>query len=155
MDGVRLRPMECADLDAVVRLEAASYAVPWSAATFRALLERGDALALVAVRGAEVVGYAVFWAVGDQGELGNVAVAGTWRRRGLAGRLLTAVLERAAEMGVGEVFLEVRPSNLGARKLYERFGFQLAGRRRQYYRRPVEDALVMRRTLAAAPPGTD
>lgn len=155
MEEVRLRPMMAADLDAVVALEEASYAVPWSAATFTTLMERADAITLVAESASGVAAYAAFWSVGYQGELGNVAVAPAWRRRGLAGRLLQAVLEQAAERGVSEVFLEVRPSNVGAQRLYERCGFQVTGRRRHYYRRPVEDALVMRRDLDAAPPSTD
>jgi ribosomal-protein-alanine N-acetyltransferase len=80
----------------------------------------------------------------DQGELGNIAVDPAFRRRGLARRLIALVLERAAARGVRELFLEVRPSNTGARQLYESFGFAHVGQRRNYYQEPVEDAVVMR-----------
>jgi len=92
----------------------------------------------------QLVAYAVFWQVLDQGELGNVAVDPAWRRRGMARRLIRAVMERAAARGVRELFLEVRPSNMGARQLYESFGFRRVGQRRNYYQKPVEDAVVMR-----------
>ena len=67
---------------------------------------------------------------------------------------MKAVLTRAADRGVREVFLEVRVSNVGAQKLYHRYGFEEVGRRRNYYLEPVEDALVMRRELTALPVAT-
>lgn len=146
-EQVRLRDMSAADIAAVAAIERASYSVPWSVATFRGLVRRRDADAIVAEAAGAVVGYAVLWCVLDQGELGNVAVAESWRGRSLGAQLVEEVLRRAAIRGVREVFLEVRPSNTVARRLYERFGFSSAGRRRNYYQEPVEDALVLRRPL--------
>lgn len=147
MDEVVLRDMQPSDIRAVVAIEQASYTVPWSEATFRGLLRRRDAEMIVAVHGERVVGYAAFWCVVDQGELGNVAVAADWRGRGLGARLIEDVLRRADVLGVTEVFLEVRPTNTRARRLYERYGFVQVGRRRNYYQEPVEDALVLRRPV--------
>ena len=144
---VELRDMTGADLDAVVAIEDEAYSVPWSESTFRGLLRRRDAEMIVATAGEEVVGYAAFWCVIDQGELGNVAVSSTWRGFGLGARLVTEVILRAARRGVREVFLEVRPTNMVARRLYEQFGFAIVGRRRNYYQQPVEDALVLRRPV--------
>ena len=146
-DDIQLREMNAADLPIVVAIERASYSVPWSEATFRGLLRRRDADLVVAVANDAVVAYACFWCVVDQGELGNVAVAKGWRGRGLGARLLTEIIQRAAQRGVREVFLEVRPSNAVARRLYDRFGFMPVGRRRNYYQEPVEDALVLRRAV--------
>lgn len=146
-DQVALRDMTAEDIDAVVTIERASYSVPWSEATFRGLLRRRDAELVVAQAGREVAGYAAFWCVVDQGELGNVAVAEAWRGRGLGALLVADVVRRAARRGIRELFLEVRPSNTVARSLYERFGFAPAGRRRNYYQEPVEDALVLRRPV--------
>ena len=101
----------------------------------------------VAMLGEDVVGYAVFWCVVDQGELGNVAVTESARGRGIGELLVGEIIRRAAARGVREVFLEVRPSNATARRLYERFGFRMVGRRRNYYQEPVEDALVLRRPV--------
>lgn len=136
--------MQASDVPRVYLIERLSYSVPWSEPTFRGLLQRGDAELLVAEMDGQLAGYAVFWQVLDQGELGNVAVDPIWRRQGLARRLVRAVMERAAARGVRELFLEVRPSNIGARQLYESFGFVQVGQRRNYYQAPVEDAVVMR-----------
>lgn len=148
---VVLRDMTAADVDTVVAIERASYAVPWSEATFRGLLRRRDAEMVVAVRDGAIIGYSAFWRVLDQGELGNVAVAAAWRGRGLGERLVREMIARAARHGVREVFLEVRPSNTAARRLYERMHFASVGRRRNYYQSPTEDALVLRRPVDLQP----
>ena len=151
MSGVQIRLMREDDLETVSRIEQVSYSVPWSEATFRGLLRRRDAELLVAERDGGLVGYAIFWQVLDQGELGNVAVEPQARRLGVARRLIREVMERAAARGVRELFLEVRPSNLGARRLYDSYGFVPVGRRRNYYQEPVEDAVVMRVLLPRDP----
>jgi ribosomal-protein-alanine N-acetyltransferase len=142
-----IRRMRSSDLTRVMEIELVCFTMPWSEATFRGLLRRTDADLLIAEQRGDIAGYAAFWAVLDQGELGNVSVAPGWRRRGIGQRLVKAVLTRAADRGVREVFLEVRVSNVGAQKLYHRYGFEEVGRRRNYYLEPVEDALVMRREL--------
>src|SRR5690606_35937840 len=144
---VRLRDMTTGDIPRVVAIERASYTMPWSEATFRGLLRRRDAEMVTAEVDGEVVGYAAFWCVVDQGELGNVAVTAEWRGAGIGARLVDDVLRRAARRGVREVFLEVRPSNTVARRLYEHLGFRPVGRRRDYYQRPLEDAIVLRRAV--------
>lgn len=141
---VRLRDMVAADVPTVVAIERASYTMPWSEATFRGLLRRRDAEMVSAEADGVVIGYAAFWCVVDQGELGNVAVSADWRGLGLGARLVEDVLRRAVRRGVREVFLEVRPSNNVARQLYDRLGFRPVGRRRNYYQAPVEDAIVLR-----------
>lgn len=147
MGTARIRAMESADLPRVMEVERLAYTMPWTEATFRGLLRRRDADLFVAEMDGLIAGYAVFWAVLDQGELGNVASAPEFRRRGVARALIDAVLARAAERGVREVFLEVRISNAGARRLYESYGFKEVGRRRNYYTEPMEDALVMKREV--------
>ncbi|HEX6308904.1 MAG TPA: ribosomal protein S18-alanine N-acetyltransferase [Longimicrobiales bacterium] len=144
---VQLRDMTSTDVPSVVAIERAAYTMPWTEATFRGLLRRRDAEMVTADAGGTVVGYAAFWCVVDQGELGNVAVTTAWRGAGIGGRLVEEVLRRAARRGVREVFLEVRPTNTVARRLYEQLGFRPVGRRRNYYQRPVEDAIVLRRAV--------
>jgi ribosomal-protein-alanine N-acetyltransferase len=146
-----IRTMRPADLTRVMEIELECFTMPWSEATFRGLLRRSDADLFVAEANGSIVGYAAFWAVMDQGELGNVSVTSAWRRRGIGQQLIRSVLVRAHERGVREVFLEVRASNYGAQTLYERFGFSEVGLRRNYYLEPVEDALVMRRDLHKSP----
>lgn len=94
-----------------------------------------------------VAGYGVLWWAADEGELANLAVAPRARRQGVASRLLEALLEAAAREGLRSVFLEVRVSNREAIDLYRKRGFLEVGRRRRYYTRPVEDALVLRLEL--------
>lgn len=151
MTDVLIRVMTAADMPAVLAIEYESYSVPWSEATFRGLLRRRDAEMIVAEAGGVIIGYAIFWTVLDQSELGNVAVTRAWRGQGIGQQLVDDVLRRADQRGVREIFLEVRPSNTSARRLYERLGFTQVGRRRNYYQEPVEDALVLRRPMRNAP----
>jgi ribosomal-protein-alanine N-acetyltransferase len=147
MNAIAIRPMQPRDLARVVQIELDSYAMPWTEGTFRGLLRRRDADLLVAEANGRLVGYAASWSVLDQCELGNVAVEEDWRNRGIGAQLVRAVVERAIERGVREVFLEVRPSNPAAQHLYQNLGFKLVGRRKNYYLEPPEDALVMRLEL--------
>lgn len=146
-DDVVIRSMTRADLAAVLEIERSAFPVPWTPATFRSLLRRRDAHLWVAERAGEVAGYAVVWMVLDQAELGDIAVTERARRRGIGTRLLEAVVAWLAERGVREVFLEVRESNVQAQRLYARHGFAEVGRRRGYYSKPTEDALVLRRLV--------
>ncbi|UCC72413.1 MAG: ribosomal protein S18-alanine N-acetyltransferase [Gemmatimonadota bacterium] len=142
-----VRPMVEADLDSVMEIECVSFSTPWSRGSFRNLLGRDDATLWVAAIDGSVVGYAVVWYVLREAELGNLAVAPGWRRRGLGRRLLDWAVEQARERGTERIYLEVRVSNRSAQELYARRGFVPVGLRRRYYRSPVEDARVMCRAL--------
>lgn len=147
-----LRPAESADIGDIARIERACFADPWSEESFRRILGGHAAIfqVMVMLPENEVVGYIIAFAVGRDAELLNVAVDPKHRGQGLAGQMLDAVLIRLGGSGVRTAFLEVRESNRGARALYMSRGFREIGRRRNYYRRPVEDALVMRRVLDVA-----
>jgi ribosomal-protein-alanine N-acetyltransferase len=147
-----LRPATEADLSHVARIEKGSFADPWSEESFRRLLAVAPAIFLVALFPPDqtVAGYVVAFSVEEDGELLNVAVDPKFRGKGLAGQMLDAVLIELGARGVRTAFLEVRESNSAARALYESRGFVEIGRRSKYYRRPVEDALVLRRTLEVA-----
>jgi len=127
-------------------IEQAVFADPWSTQDFRDCV-MSDALFLVAEgNGADAIaGYVVALDAADEGEILNLAVAPAGRRNGLGRALVEGVLEALAERGVRQVYLEVRESNAPARALYAAHGFREVGRRKQYYRRPVEDAIVLRR----------
>lgn len=147
MRSLEIRTMRSADLPQVMLIELSTFTMPWSEATFRGLLRRRDSDLFVADIKGEIAGYAVFWAVLDQGELGNVAVDESHRGKGIGSMLIQAVLDRADDRGVREVFLEVRKSNIGAQDLYKTFGFSEVGRRKNYYLEPLEDALVMKKII--------
>ena len=153
---VRLRRATLADVGAVYEIERAAFSDPWSRGSFASLVPDPRMLFVVATAceaGAEapgdsgVVGYAVATFVVEQAELANLATAPAARRRGVGGLLLDEVIREAVTRGTRELFLEVRESNRGARALYASRGFTEVGRRRGYYRRPVEDALVLRLRL--------
>jgi ribosomal-protein-alanine N-acetyltransferase len=144
-----LRPAEERDLTGISRIERSSFADPWTEESFRRLIDVEAAIFLVAECDPDstVAGYVAAFSVGEDGEVLNVAVAPDFRGRGLAGQMLDAVLIELGARGVRAAFLEVRESNEAALGLYGSRGFAEIGRRRGYYRRPVEDALVMRRVL--------
>jgi ribosomal-protein-alanine N-acetyltransferase len=147
-----LRPAVEADLNEIVRIERACFADPWTEDSFRRLLDAHSAIFQVVGYPPDggVAGYVIAFAVGDDAELLNIAVDPRHRGKGLAGQMLDAVVIQLGGCGVKNAFLEVRESNAAARSLYRTRGFTEIGRRRNYYRRPVEDALVMRRMLEAA-----
>jgi [ribosomal protein S18]-alanine N-acetyltransferase len=144
-----LEAAKASDLPAVVALERASYADPWSPTSFASLPDNPRVFFAVGreAGGGPVVGYAIAWHVLEEGELANLAVAKSARRKGLGLALLDAVLADAERRGTSDVFLEVRESNAAARALYSGRGFIEVGRRKKYYRTPVEDALILRRRV--------
>lgn len=140
---LRVRPMRSTDLEAVLGIERMSFSSPWSRSSFRTLLARADADLWVAEVEGRTVGYAAVWYMAHEAELGNLAVSPAWRRRGIGGRLLERAIESARRRKARRLYLEVRDSNRSAQALYYAHGFVLLGRRRRYYRSPVEDARVM------------
>ena len=136
------------DVDIISRLETQLYPNPWLPATFRSLLKQDRARILVAEDlEAGVVGYAIFWWVMEQAELGNLAVAREFQGRGVGSLLLDRVLADAVAEHVKGVFLEVRESNEPALRLYRSRGFSQISIRRDYYRNPREDALILMKPI--------
>ncbi len=139
-----VRPARPADVEPMARIEQDVFSDPWPVAAFADMLPAQHVRITVASAGADVLGYCVLLRAADEGEIANIAVAPDARRRGIAGELLDDALRSAAHSGVGSVYLEVRVSNDAARALYASRGFIAVGRRRAYYRNPLEDALVLR-----------
>ena len=141
------------DVRTVVAIEGLSFSDPWSRASFASLLGNPQVRFAVATDAAsrELLGYVVAWFAADEAEIANLAVAPTARGRGIGAALLDVALSEADARGAVAVYLEVRESNVAAKALYASRGFAAVGRRRRYYQRPVEDALVLRRELRVAP----
>lgn len=139
-----------ADLPEVIALERVCYGDPWPASAFASLPENARVFFTVARDvGRALSGYVVAWYVMDEGELANLVVAPAARERGIGRALLDSMLEDARSRGIVQIYLEVRESNSAARHLYGSRGFEEVGRRKEYYRSPREDALILRRTLKA------
>jgi ribosomal-protein-alanine N-acetyltransferase len=142
-----LRPARREDLSAIVAIECASFSDPWSKGSLREEIE-SKLPPLVAEVDGVVVGYLCLWGGLDELHVTNLAVRPDLRRRGLATRLLEAAIEAATRDHCRQLFLEVRPSNVPARRLYGELGFVELYRRRGYYIDPSEDGLVMVLSLA-------
>lgn len=144
----QIRPLTTADLDAVEAIERALYEFPWTLGNFRDSLAAGYSCWGLHGPGG-LMAYAVMMLGVNEAHLLNLSVAAPCQRRGLASRLLEHLSAVARDYGAQVLFLEVRPSNLAARRLYARHGFQHAGTRRGYYpaRDGREDALVLSRAL--------
>lgn len=135
----------------VAAIELACFSDPWSEASFRQAVDNPGVFFRIATEGASgpVVGYVVAWFAGGEGEIANVAVVPSARGRGIGGMLLDAAIAAARDHGAEALYLDVRESNARARALYDSRGFVEVGRRRRYYRRPAEDAIVLRRGIGS------
>jgi len=140
------------DLQAVHAIERASFAVPWPDDAYRnELLTNRLATYVVARAGDEVVGFAGLWVMVDEAHVTTFAVHPRWRRRGVGERLLLALVDLAVTRSAREATLEVRLSNMPARRLYEKYGFRPVGIRARYYSDNGEDALIMTTDALASP----
>ena len=137
-----IRPMTVADLPAVHDLEFAAQPTPWSLAHFAAELQNPCAHIDLCWRDGQLAGFLCWWLIAGEVQIQNVATAPVFRRRGVAASLLKYMFARCQSSGFDAVWLEVRVSNAPAIALYERFGFEIVGRRPNYYA-DGEDALVM------------
>lgn len=139
---------EHADAEELARLVAAEPGEPWSTAHFQAACAADRGRFVLVARGVTgVLAFCAMACAADEVEVHNLAVHPAARRQGVGRALLEAALARARARGARRVFLEVRAGNTAARALYAACGFALAGRRRDYYSEPREDALLLARNL--------
>ena len=147
---IEIAPMEERHAAAASALDRAAQPEGWSEESYRASLGRAGFVGLVALCGGEVVGLASLHAVFDEADVGNVAVAERFRRRGIARRLMDGLIREAAARGVRTVHLEARAANGAAIGLYRSLGFLPVGRRRGFYAAPPDDAILMARAIPGA-----
>lgn len=162
----RVEPMTLRDIPAVMEIEHQSFSAPWSASAYDYEL-RYNAMAhyfvarpqivtpsssslwqrlrarMSSADNAPVVGHAGFWMMVDEAHISTLATHPAWRRRGIAELLLVAMTERAAELGMRVMTLEVRVSNITAQALYRKYRFEVVGQRVHYYSDNGEDAWIM------------
>ena len=132
-----------AHIPQMVELEKLCFSMPWTADMIRSELNNPSCLYLAAVDSDILVGYIGVQTVLDEGYINNVAVRPEYRRRGIAAALISLLAEQAQAIGLAFMTLEVRESNAPAIALYEKLGFTTVGRRKNYYEKPREDAILM------------
>ena len=130
-------------LDELVKLEKICFSQPWSYQSLEEELSNDTAYFFTALDGEKVIGYIGLYIVCESCFVSNIAVFPEYRRKGVATALIERACECAKEHGTDFISLEVRPSNVSALALYEKLGFEEMGLRKNYYRNPTEDALIM------------
>lgn len=139
------------DLSFVLEIENLSYPNPWHLSSFKGEIENrpiSNPYVIIYRPLEKIIGYIIYWHVRNEVQISNIAIAPGYRQMGVGEGVLRKVLLEMRQKGASFVFLEVRPSNLVARHLYEKLGFTMLGLRRGYYRNPSEDAIVMGKSLS-------
>ena len=140
-----LEKMNPAHVAQIAELEKICFSDPWSERSIASELDNKLAFWLVATEGETVAGYIGSQTVMDETDMMNVAVHPDFRRKGIAEALVNALVDHLKKIGSHCLTLEVRASNAPAISLYEKLGFAEIGRRKNYYRNPREDALILRK----------
>lgn len=136
-------------LEAILEIERKSFLSPWNRRAFLAELSNPISRLWGVKKDDQFVGYTCFWLFPDEIHLLNIAVRPDMRRQGLARRLIDRIVETAISKAIPSIWLEVRPSNEAAGRLYRRMGFVVVGSRKNYYPDTHEDAVIMALALSA------
>jgi [ribosomal protein S18]-alanine N-acetyltransferase len=142
---ITVRPMLESDVPSIIAIERASYPFPWSEGIFRDCIRVGYTCRVLDL-GGQIVGYGVMSVGAGEAHILNICVREEFRSVGFGRRLLEYLLDRGAAAGMADAFLEVRPTNLSAIRLYQSMGFEQVGIRRGYYQAAGgrEDATVLK-----------
>lgn len=145
MEGVVIRDMANTDLPSVLVVAQQSFSTPWKINSFKHEIENKEAILKVALSASELVGYVCIRTLLDVTHIMDIAVLSEYRQQGIGSRLLQDALNTLQHTSpdVRQVTLEVRESNSSAIRLYNKHGFSVKGKRKGYYKNPVEDALIM------------
>lgn len=145
MAAIIIRKMLPGDIQQVHEIGKQCFTTPWQLSSFEYELENRDAVLRVAVLGVEIVGYICVRSILDVTHVMDLAITPRLKRMGIGSLLLRNALQelRRTRPDISLITLEVRESNIAALKLYEKYGFREIGRRRGYYKKPAEDALIM------------
>ena len=143
MDTVVIRDMRPEDVPAAAAIERSSFSMPWSENSFYSEVYGRYSITRVAVINDHIAGYIIARLILDEGHLLDMAVKSSARRRGISRKLMEDVIRGLRLNRCKAFYLEVRASNVAARRLYENIGFAIIGTRKTYYKNPVEDACIM------------
>lgn len=140
---VNIRTMTLDDIEQVYSIEESIFSIPWSKTSFENSINSKGTLFIVAEKENEIIGYLGIYFFSEDADISNVAVKKEYRKKHIGRALLEYVLVEAKIRGVKNVTLEVRETNVPAIRLYESMGFHEAGIRKNYYKEPTENALIM------------
>lgn len=139
-----IRELAEKDIYQITAIEQMVFNDPWSAQSFiNAMKDDADTYLTAADADDNVFGYCGLWGIAGEGHITNVCVHPDYRSRGIGRMLIDEVIKRGRKSGLQSFTLEVRAGNMPAISLYKKFGFEEAGVRKNYYRKPTEDALIM------------
>ena len=141
---------DSAMLPSILEIENEAFTCPWSEKSFLEAFESPHITVYAAVQDdGSLAGFSCLMRYGGEGEILNIAVRTSARKNGIGQQLMDAMLAEGSDDGVLDFYLEVRESNAAARHLYDKNGFEILGVRKRYYSKPVEDAIIMRKTISA------
>lgn len=149
MDNLVFRAGRVEDLPQLVLLEQDAFSEPWSEQSLSPLLEVEGSFLLVAEKNFQLVGYAAYTSVLEEGMIANLCVYSGERGNGIGRELFQRLIQHGETQGIRVFYLEVRISNEAAITLYEKEGFEVVGRRKNFYSKPTEDAWVYRKEVGA------
>ena len=141
--SLKIVPASAEMTEAVVKIENESFSCPWSAESFDEALANPSFDYFVCIEDNEVAGYIMGFTAADECEIANVAVRSDRRGRGIGFMLMRHFISHSAAKGAKRFYLEVRTSNAAAQTLYKKCGFYAIGIRKNYYKKPTENAVVM------------
>ena len=137
-----IRQMEEKDIDSLVIIEEECFSLPWSKKAFQESYVKDYAYFFVAEIDKEIVGYVGLYKMGNDGDITNIGISSLHRRKGIGYKLMSSVLDFAKRENMEHITLEVRESNIPAIALYEKLGFVKVGIRKDFYEKPVENAII-------------
>ncbi len=143
MAEILIKHMMPEDVVQVHQIEEACFSTPWSLDNFKAIFRYEYNHYLTAWDGEEIVGFIGLMEVAGEGDITNVAVLPSHRKRGIGDQLVSSMIALAKEKEISKIMLEVRASNEAAIHLYEKYGFEFLCIRKNYYQKPTEDANIM------------
>lgn len=147
MDNIKISRMTVSDLNEIEDILFSDFDDFWNINTFKSELLNPNSKYIVAKIDNKIVGYAGIWKAVDDVHITNIVTAKNLRRQNIGSILLSNLIEMAkAENGITSITLEVNCNNLPAKKLYEKFGFEVVGLRKKYYNN-IDDAIIMTKQL--------
>lgn len=147
MNSITLKVADLNDIGNISKIESECFSEPWSENAIREFISHNENTILCAYSDNELCGYVSETKVLDEIQIANVAVSQKFRRCGIASLLIETLINKCYSQNIALMTLEVRKSNTPAIKLYEKYNFRPEGIRKNYYRNPTEDAIIMNRNF--------